>query len=188
MALLDIENEEVDKPVKRGLGKGAKVAIGLALLIIVPAVATTLAGTIAINSGSDIAFGQGVVQAVACDSAITLTPTTSVVNVAEGGSFKVQTIVLSGIDDDCNGKTFKVQAFNDVTGSSALTLSTGPGSPACIAVPVLADGSMSPGSQQDNNCLATVNNSYSETDNTLTFTPGTVLDASTVFKFTLETV
>jgi hypothetical protein len=186
MALLDIENEEVDKPVKRGLGKGAKVAIGLALLIIVPAVATTLAGTIAINSDSDIAFGQGVVQAVACDSEITLTPTTSVVNAAGAGSFKVQTIVLSGIDDDCSGKSFKVQAFGDT--STALALSTGTGSPACIAVPVLVAGSMSPGSQTGNNCVAEVDSSYSATDNTLTFRPGTVLDASKVFKFTLETV
>jgi hypothetical protein len=186
MALLDIENEEVNKPLKRGLGKGAKVAIGLALLIIVPAVATTLAGTIAINSDSDIAFGQGVVQAVACDSEITLTPTTSVVNAAGAGSFKVRTIVLSGIADACSGKTFKVQAFGNAS-STALALSTGTGSPACIAVPVLVSGSMSPGSQTGNNCVAT-GGAYSATDNTLTFTPGTVLDASTVFKFTLETV
>jgi hypothetical protein len=186
MALLDIENEEVDKPLKRGLGKGAKVAIGLALLIIVPAVATTLAGTITINSDSDIAFGQGVVQAVACDSEITLTPTTSVVNVAGAGSFKVQTIELSGIADNCSGKTFKVQAFGDT--GAALTLSAlGASSPACVAVPTLSSGSMVAGSQADNNCLATVS-SYSLNDNTLTFTPGTDLDASTVFKFTLETV
>jgi hypothetical protein len=186
MALLDIENEEVDKPLKRGLGKGAKVAIGLALLIIVPAVATTLAGTIAINSGSNIAFGQGIVQATACDPAITLTPTTSVNNAANGGIFKVNTIVLSGIADLCSGKTFKVQAFGNAS-STALTLSAdGDGSPACVATPTLA-ASMLAGSQENNNCVATVG-AYSQDANTLTFTPGTVLNASTVFKFTIETV
>jgi hypothetical protein len=188
MALLDIEIEEIDKPVKRGLGKGAKVAIGLALLIIVPSVATTLAGNIAINSGSSIDFGQGVVQAVACDSAITLTPTTSVNNAANGGIFKINTIVLSGIADLCSGKTFKVQAFNNENGSSALTLSAdGAGSPACVATPTLSASSMLEGSQANNTCVATVG-AYSADANTLTFTPGTVLDASTVFKFTIETV
>jgi hypothetical protein len=187
MALLDIENEEIDKPVKRGLGKGAKVAIGLALLIIVPSVATTLAGSIAINSGSSIDFGQGVVQAVVCDSAITLTSTTSVNNAANGGIFKVNTIVLSGIADACSGKTFKVQAFNDVNDSSALTLSAGgAGSPACVATPTLA-ASMLAGSQASNTCVATVG-AYSQDANTLIFTPGTVLNAETVFKFTIETV
>jgi hypothetical protein len=186
MALLDIENEEVDKPLKRGLGKGAKVAIGLALLIIVPTVATTLAGTITINSDSDIAFGQGIVQAVACDSEITLTPTTSVVNAAGAGSFKVQTIKLSGIADLCSGKTFKVQAFGDT--STALTLSeSGTSSPACVAVPTLASINWTPNSQSSNTCVATMTYGASG-ESILTFTPGTVLDASTVFKFTLETV
>jgi len=186
MALLDIENEEIDKPVKRGLGKGAKVAIGLALLIIVPAVATTLAGTIAINSGSNIAFGQGVVQAVACDSEITLTPTTSVVNAAGAGSFKVQTIVLSNIANACSGKTFKVQAFGDT--STALTLASGTGAPACVASATLATETWTTTSQSGNNCLGVMTNPAVADANTLTFTPGTVLDASTVFKFTLETV
>ena len=185
MALLDIENEEIDKPVKRGLGKGAKVAIGLALLIIVPAVATTLAGTIAINGNTAIAFGQGVVQAVACDSEITLTPTTSVVNAAGAGSFKINTIVLSGIADACSGKTFKVQAFGDT--STALTLASGTGAPACVASPTLAGENWTNGSQAGNDCVGVM--TYGATGaNTLTFTPGTVLNAATVFKFTIETV
>jgi hypothetical protein len=185
MALLDIENEEVDKPVKRGLGKGAKVAIGLALLIIVPAVATTLAGTITIGSGP-IAFGQGIVQATACDPAITLTPTTSVVNAAGGGSFKINTVELSGIADACSGKTFKVQAFGD-TSSTALALSTGTGSPACIAVPTLSSSTWTPNSQSSNDCVATM--TYGPSDESiLTFTTNKTLVASTVFKFTIETV
>jgi hypothetical protein len=186
MALLDIENEEVDKPLKRGLGKGAKVAIGLALLIIVPAVATTLAGTITINSDSDIAFGQGIVQAVACDSEITLTPTTSVDNAPGEGAFNVQTIVLSGIADNCSEKTFKVQAFDNVTNSPALDLSTGDGAPACIASATLT-GILWGATTSSNDCVGGMTYGANGT-NILTFTTGTDLDASTVFKFTLETV
>jgi hypothetical protein len=167
------------------LGKGAKVAIGLALLIIVPAVATTLAGSITIGSGP-IAFGQGVVQAVACDSAITLTPTTSVVNVEGAGSFKVQTIELSDIANACSGKTFKVQAFGDT--GAALTLSaSGTGSPACIASTTLS-GATWGATTSSNDCVGAMAAYGTPDANTLTFTPGTVLNAATVFKFTLETV
>jgi hypothetical protein len=43
-------------------------------------------------------------------------------------------------------------------------------------------------SEGSNNCVGTVNATNSATANTITFTPGTVLDASTVFKFTVETL
>ena len=183
MALLDIEIEEIDKPVKRGLGKGAKVAIGLALLIIVPSVATTLAGTITINSDTAIAFGQGVVQATACDDEITLTPTTEVDNAAGAGIFKIKTIVLSGIAAACSGKTFKVQAFG-ASGDSPLLLASGAGG--CVASATFSDSTWGTATSP-NDCKGVMTGSGD--GNILTFTTGaTVLDASTVFKFTIETV
>jgi len=187
MALLDIEIEEIDKPVKRGLGKGAKVAIGLALLIIVPSVATTLAGTITINSDTAIAFGQGVVQATACDDEITLTPTTEVDNAAGAGIFKIKTIVLSGIAAACSGKTFKVQAFGNESDDPLTLSASGAGSPACVASATFASSAWSTISQSNNDCVGVMTGSGDA--NILTFTTGaTVLNAANVFKFTLETV
>ena len=186
MALLDIEIEEIDKPVKRGLGKGAKVAIGLALLIIVPAVATTLAGTITIGSGP-ISFGQGVVQATACDPEITLTPTTEVDNAAGAGIFKIKTIVLSGIAAACSGKTFKVQAFGNESDDPLTLSASGAGSPACVASATFASSAWSTISQSNNDCVGVMTYGANGA-NILTFTTTTVLNAANVFKFTLETV
>ena len=180
-----------DEPVvkKKSNTRNLKIALGLAAVILIPTIGSTLAGAIAINSAANVEFGQGQAQTAACDDAITVTPTSSFTNADGAGTFKVGTVVLSGIANACSGKIFKVKAFNNTAGAGPLTLSaSGAGSPACVATVTisLADGN-SISSQASNDCVGTVG-SYSSDNNTITFTTNTtVLAATSVYKFTVET-
>jgi hypothetical protein len=161
------------------------IFLGIAVLIAVPVIGTTYAASISVGSG-ETQFGQGQVQTTACDDAITLTPTASFTNAAGAGTFKVGTVVLSGIADACSGKKFKVTAYNNTANSAALTLSSGgAGSPSCVATPTLA-ATNTIVSEASNNCVGTVG-TYAANNNTITFTPATVLAAGDVYKFTVET-
>ena len=94
-------------------------AIFGALLLLVGGtyfVQTTLAANISINSGP-VEFGQGITQAVACDSdGISVMPISTFVNASSGGSHTLTSIRLSGIDSrpgKCAGKIFVVKAYSD---------------------------------------------------------------------------
>jgi hypothetical protein len=185
MSPLNIHPEEDRPATRKKNNKVLKVLLGISALIAIPVIGTTLAASISINSGAAVQFGQGVVQATACDPTITVTATTSFTNASGAGTFKVGTVVLSGIANACTTYKFKVTAYGDT--GSALTLSTGgAGSPSCVATPTLAAGGNTIVSESSNNCVGTVA-AYSSDANTITFTPASVLDASTVFKFTVET-
>lgn len=186
MAPLNIHDEESVAP-KRKKNKTLKILLGIAALVAVPAIGTTLAASITIGGGTAIQFGQGVQQATACDDALTVTATSSFDNATGAGQFNVGTIVVSGIADACTGKTFTVKAFGD-SDDNALTLSaSGASSPACRAVPTIGSGAMSIASESNNTCVGTINSTYSANATVITFTPSTLLNASTVFKITVET-
>ena len=102
----------------------AKFIFGAVILLALPVIGTTLAASISINSGSSVQFGQGVIQATACDEAITVTANTSFTNASGAGSFNVDTITLSGIADACSAKTFTVRAY-DTTTATPLTVNSG---------------------------------------------------------------
>ena len=186
MAPLNIHPEDDRAVTKKKNNKVLKVLLGISALIAVPVIGTTLAASIGINTGNGVQFGQGVVQATACDPTITATATTAFTNAQNGGTFKVNTIVLTGVADACTTFKFKVLAYADSNGT-ALTLATGGTTNACVGTVTLAAGGNSIVSETSNTCIATVG-AYSANNNTITFTPGTTLDASTVFKFTVETL
>jgi len=182
-----------DEPVvkKKSNTRNLKIALGLAAVILIPTIGSTLAGSIGLTAvgGGGVEFGQGLAQTAACDDAITVTPTSSFTNADGAGTFKVGTVVLSGIANACTGKIFKVKAW-DVAGASNLTLSAGGlGAGACVATVTIS--ASAPGnsiiSQASNDCVGTVG-LYSSNDNTITFTTNTtVLAATSVYKFTVET-
>ena len=188
MSPLNIHPEEDRSAARKKNNKLLKVLLGIGVLVAVPLIGKTLAASIAINSGSgnEVQFGQGVVQATACDNDITVTPVASFVN--EGsGSFKVDTVTITGIADACNGKKFKLTAYGNTGG--ALTLSAGgAGSPACVATPTLAAAGNSISSEGSNTCVGTVAPYSSAGENIVYFKPASGLAANTVFKFTLETL
>jgi len=180
-----------DEPVvkKKSNTRNLKIALGLAAVILIPTIGSTLAGSIGLTAvgGGGVEFGQGLAQTAACDTAITVTPTSSFTNTSGAGTFKVGTVTLSGIADTCSGKIFKVKAW-DAAGVSALTLSaSGADSPACVATVTIAAGGNTIDSQTSNDCVGTVG-TYSANANTIIFTTNTtVLAATSVYKFTVET-
>jgi len=101
-----------DEPVvkKKSNTRSLKIALGLAAVILVPTIGATLAGSIGIGTGS-IEFGQGVVTTAACDSAITVLPTTSYTS----DTFTLTTIVVSDLADACNDKYFTVKVLSGST-------------------------------------------------------------------------
>ncbi len=52
------------------------VTFGIAVLVL-GGMSTTLAGTISLNSGNNVEFGQGVVTTAACDTTISIAPVSS---------------------------------------------------------------------------------------------------------------
>jgi len=154
-------------------------AIFGALLLLVSGsffVQTTLASSISLNSGP-VEFGQGVVQATACDSQISMTPYSSFVN-GNPGAFKFAGIRLSGVDatdqsgssEGCLGRAFIIKAY----GSSGSYL----GSPYSIIVGsssfLSGDGVVTSSGQGTSNGSAT-----------LTFENPTI-SADSIFKITIE--
>ena len=101
-----------DEPVikKKSNTRYLKMALGLAAVILIPTIGATLAGSIGIGTGT-IEFGQGVVSTTACDSAITVLPTTSYTS----DTFTLTTIVISGLADNCNSKYFTVKVLSGST-------------------------------------------------------------------------
>ncbi|NDH81579.1 MAG: hypothetical protein EBY68_06450 [Actinobacteria bacterium] len=162
----------------------SKFIFGAVILLALPVIGTTLAASISINSGSSVQFGQGVIQATACDEAITVTANTSFTNASGAGSFNVDTITLSGIADACSAKTFTVRAY-DTTTATPLTVNSG-GTPttALVFAPTISGS-----------CTISVTGStfttsvctYSSNNTSVAIKVPTTLSAASVYKFTLET-
>ena len=84
---------------KKSKNRNLKIVLGIAVLVAVPVIGTTLAASITIGtSNAAINFGQGVVQATACDSAVTVTAATSFTNSTGAGSFKTGDVTITGLD------------------------------------------------------------------------------------------
>ena len=105
---------------------------GIAIVAGIATLGSTLAASVTIGS-TPITFGQGLTQAVACDSAITVTPATEFVNSSGAGAFRLKTITIGGINNattdtttgvGCGGKNLIIRAYGD-SNSTALTLWTG---------------------------------------------------------------
>jgi hypothetical protein len=106
---------------------------------VVGGMSTTLAGTISLNSTGSVEFGQGVVTTAACDTSITITPTsrfetsTSTFTVA---TVKLDKIGVRTVSDTttagagCLGKFMTIRAYNtagtalDLTAAGAKFVST----------------------------------------------------------------
>jgi len=118
-----LELEEDVKNVKRFLNKKAIgfLAAGL-ILIAIPVIGTTLAGTITINSGTAVQFAQGSITTATCDADIIVSATSTY-----SDNFYLKTITLSGINlvSGCEGKTLTVSAATTASPSIPGTISSG---------------------------------------------------------------
>ena len=117
---------ELEEDVKNGKKFFNKKAIGFLavglILILIPVIGTTLAGTITINSGTAVQFAQGSIATATCDAAITVSATSTY-----SDDFYLKTITLSGINlvSGCEGKTLTVSAATTATPSIPGTISSG---------------------------------------------------------------
>jgi len=158
-----------------------KIIAGLLIATIAPLVATTLAASVTIGSGS-LEFGQGSQAAVACDSSITSAITETWYQSTT--VFRVSTIVLTALDTTaCNGKNLKISLL----GSGGTALVVGSASATSITVALTNTlGAQSGGTLAGNTASLLLSTS---TANTLTVTLDSAinLDASTVYRVALET-
>jgi hypothetical protein len=121
MSPLNLHPEEELSAPKKKKNKTLKVMLGIAALIAIPVVGTTLAASISINSDDPIQFGQGVQRAVVCDNEVTLTANAVYANAENAaGTYTLGSVVLSDIDFDCGSKQFEVSVYDNTANSSAL--------------------------------------------------------------------
>ena len=106
-----------DEPVikKKSKNRNLKIALGVAALILIPTIGSTLAGTITIGTSNTLEFAQGVTATTACDSAIVITPGSTL----SSGTFKLTTLALTDIinasNTGCAGKYLTLKVMDSST-------------------------------------------------------------------------
>jgi hypothetical protein len=171
--------------------RSKKIIAGFLIATIGPLVATTLAASVTIGTGS-LEFGQGSQAAVACDTAITTAITETWYNAST--IFEVATIVLSDLNTaagagvsnaGCGGKILKVSLL----GSSGTALTIGSSGTATSASVTLASPGVN-GVQTiaSNGVTASLASAGATATLTLTIPTASIhLDAATVYRVTVET-
>jgi hypothetical protein len=100
-----------------------KLAIAVALLVLIPIIGTTFAANIGINTGTSgkVQFGQGATATVACASSFTITPSALFIDSTTAGAtgtWNFETMTVSGIDLSSTGCYSNTLTFQAITGSS----------------------------------------------------------------------
>ena len=158
-----------------------KIIAGVLIATLGPLVATTLAASVTIGSGT-LEFGQGSQEAIACDTSITTAITEAWYQ--SGPYFRVATIVLTDFNSavgagvsnaGCGGKVLKISLLGlDGTALAIGTSGTTTSSSVTITSTTVATPAV-------NGTTATLSGT------TLTLTVIANLDASTVYRVALET-
>lgn len=114
----------INEPSERPSKKKLKVIIGIGLLAGVMGMGSTLAASITLNGGTSVEFGQGVQLVAACDSAITVTPTSTFVNDTDStqSNFRLNTLVLSDVGSGCQGKKLRITGYTSTETGTPYTL------------------------------------------------------------------
>jgi hypothetical protein len=189
MSPLNIHPEEAVNVPKKKKNKTLKVMLGIAALVAVPVVGTTLAASIGINvnggSNTPIQFGQGVVQATACDSEVTVTAASAFTNASSAGSFGLSTVTISGINtDDCADKTFTVRVYRDSNATPLAVAAPTPSATSTITTTALKVVFKANGSHVLSEAEA--NYTLGGTTTSIVITLVTKPSATDVYKFTVE--
>jgi len=121
MNTLNLGSDEMPEKKKKSNTRNLKIALGLAAVILVPTIGSTLAGTITVGTGNTLEFGQGVTATTACSPALTVTPT-SVYSVGSA-AFTLDTIAVSEVNANCNNKYLTLKVLN--TAGTAQIIGTG---------------------------------------------------------------
>ena len=119
------------EPSEKSSKKKFKVVLGIGLLAGVMGLGSTLAASVTLNSGTTVEFGQGMAATTACDSAITITPSSTFVNdstSATTGDFQLRSISITNLNSDavntgtgvgCGTRVLILKAYTNSTGGMA---------------------------------------------------------------------
>ena len=163
-----------DEPVvkKKRNTRNLKIALGLAAVILIPTIGSTLAGSITVGTGS-VEFGQGTTATAACDSSINIIPTSTYTST---GSFALTSISVGSLETTCNNKYLKIKVID----SSNNPVAIGGGAELFCLIRFVTVGSSSV-TVAPSSCALTA-----ATTTGFTFTPGTTQGAVVATKVTLE--
>jgi len=136
MEILNFESNGSNRSPK----KRARIATVIGGAFLLAAIGSTFAANITINTTDSLEYGQGLTQAVACESTISVTPVNRFINSAGGGAFYLETITVTDTEtvsnstglSKCIGKSIKVSVFGNT--GTALTY----GSVTSCTVPISA--------------------------------------------------
>ena len=136
MNTLNLGSDEALEKKKKGNTRNLKIALGLAAVILIPTIGSTLAGTITIGTANRVEFAQGVLATAACDAdGITVTPTSTYST--GSAAFQLATIVITGVDaTNCTAKYFTVKVLN--SSGTAQAISNGSSTTLCKVLFVTA--------------------------------------------------
>jgi hypothetical protein len=168
---------------------------------VVGGMSTTLAGTISLNTGGSVEFGQGVVTTAACDTSIKILPASSFET--STSSFNVSSITLEDIGISggtetatkgagCLGKKLTLRAY-DVAGEPLDVNSAGTSEFVFVTLPATATLANDKTNYSTKSDFATILDAKQFAGNTAatgssagSFTIGNLKISGTVTKITLE--
>ena len=174
MKTLNLGSDEEPVVKKKGKNRNLKIALGLAAVILIPTIGSTLAGSITIGTNNSVEFGQGFTATTSCDSdGITVVPST----VLASGTFNLESITVSDIAVGCTTKTVTFKVLN----ASNVEQIIGTGSPTSICKVVFQT------STSTSSTGACIVSGSTSTGFALAPATGVTLAAANVYKITLET-
>ena len=174
MNTLNLGSDEEPVVKKKGKNRNLKIALGLAAVILIPTIGSTLAGSITIGTNNSVEFGQGFTATTSCDSdGITVVPS----SVLTSGTFNLESITVSGVSSNCATKNFTFKVLN----ASNVEQIIGTGSPTSICKVVFQT------STSTSSTGACIVSGSTSTGFALAPATGVTLAAANVYKITLET-
>jgi membrane-bound inhibitor of C-type lysozyme len=117
MEILNFDSNGSNRsPKKRG-----RIATIIGGAFLFAAIGSTFAANITINTTDSLEYGQGLTQAVACESTLIVTPVNRFINSAGGGAFYLETITVTDSEtvsnstglSKCIGKKIKISVFGN---------------------------------------------------------------------------
>ena len=174
MKILNLGSDDDPVVKKKSKSRNLKIALGLAAVILIPTIGSTLAGSITIGTANSIEFGQGFTATTSCDSdGITVVPST----VLTAGTFNLESITVTGVASGCATKNFTFKVLN----ASNVEQIIGAGNPTSICKVVFQT------STSTSSTGACIVSGSTSTGFAVAPAAGVTLAAANVYKITLET-
>ena len=174
MKILNLGSDDDPVIKKKSKSRNLKIALGLAAVILIPTIGSTLAGSITIGTANSIEFGQGFTATTSCDSdGITVVPST----VLTAGTFNLESITVTGVASGCATKNFTFKVLN----ASNVEQIIGTGNPTSICKVVFQT------STSTSSTGACIVSGSTSTGFAVAPATGVTLAAANVYKITLET-